>query len=201
MLRTAVAVLVTVLVGGAVLWHGTDGLKAFTAEGARRLAVLEQPRTMPDVRLIDMRGQELQLADENGRAVVVEFIYTTCPTLCTALGESFAKLQDAIKAAGLANRVRLVSISFDPARDGLEALKDYAEAHGADGRLWVTARPENELALHALLEAFGVIVIPDGAGGFVHNAALHVVDRQGRLKSIFDVGNEAQVLAAVRREQ
>jgi protein SCO1/2 len=156
---------------------------------------------MPDVRLIDMRGQELQLADENGRAVVVEFIYTTCPTLCTALGESFAKLQDAIKAAGLANRVRLVSISFDPARDGLEALKDYAEAHGADGRLWVTARPENELALHALLEAFGVIVIPDGAGGFVHNAALHVVDRQGRLKSIFDVGNEAQVLAAVRREQ
>jgi protein SCO1/2 len=201
MLRTAVAVLVTVLVGGAVLWHGTDGFKAFTTEGARRLAVLEQPRTMPDVRLIDMRGQKLQLADENGRAVVVEFIYTTCPTLCTALGESFAKLQDAIKAAGLANRVRLVSISFDPARDGLEALKDYAEAHGADGSLWVTARPENELALHALLEAFGVIVIPDGAGGFVHNAALHVVDRQGRLKSIFDVGNEAQVLAAVRREQ
>jgi protein SCO1 len=201
MLRTAVAVLVTVLMGGAVLWHGTDGFKAFTTEGARRLAVLEQPRTMPDVRLIDMRGQELQLADENGRAVVVEFIYTTCPTLCTALGESFAKLQDAIKAAGLANRVRLVSISFDPARDGLEALKDYAEAHGADGRLWVTARPENELALHALLEAFGVIVIPDGAGGFVHNAALHVVDRQGRLKAIFDVGNEAQVLAAVRREQ
>jgi len=201
MLRTAVAVLVTVLMGGAVLWHGTDGFKAFTTEGARRLAVLEQPRTMPDVRLIDMRGQELQLADENGRAVVVEFIYTTCPTLCTALGESFAKLQDAIKAAGLANRVRLVSISFDPARDGLEALEDYAEAHGADGRLWVTARPENELALHALLAAFGVIVIPDGAGGFVHNAALHVVDRQGRLKAIFDVGNEAQVLAAVRREQ
>jgi protein SCO1/2 len=156
---------------------------------------------MPDVRLIDMRGQELKLADENGQAVVVEFIYTTCPTLCTALGESFAKLQDAINAAGLANRARLVSISFDLSRNGPEALRDYAEAHGADGRLWITARPENEQALHALLEAFGVIVIPDGAGGFVHNAALHLVDGQGRLKAIFDVGNEAQVLAAIRREQ
>jgi protein SCO1 len=52
-----------------------------------------------------------------------------------------------------------------------------------------------------LLKAFGVTVIPDGAGGFVHNAALHVVDRQGRLIAIFDIGEELQVFAAVRRQQ
>jgi protein SCO1/2 len=189
------------VVASAALWQATDGLRTFTTEGARRLAVLEQPRPVPDVRLIDMRGRELTLTDQIGRAVIVEFIYTTCPTICTALGESFARLRSDIDAAGLADRFRLISISFDLARDGPEALRDYAEAHGADGRVWTVARPENELALSSLLKAFDVIVIPDGAGGFVHNAALHVIGQNGKLKAIFSIGEEAQVLAAAREEQ
>ena len=200
-MRTAVATLVIAVVAGAALWQATDGLRAFTTEGARRLAVLEQPRPVPDVRLIDVRGREQASTDENGRAVVVEFIYATCPTICTALGESFAKLRSDIDAAGLADRVRLISISFDLARDGPEALRDYAEAHGADGRVWTVARPENELALHSLLKAFDVIVIPDGAGGFVHNAALHVIGQNGKLKAIFSIGEEARVLATAREEE
>ena len=80
-------------------------------------------------------------------------------------------------------------------------LRDYAEAHGADGHVWTVARPESEQALYSLLKAFDVIVIPDGAGGFVHNAALQVVGQNGKLKAIFDVGEEAQVLAAAREEE
>jgi len=201
MLRTAITALAIALAGSAALWEGTDCLRAFTAEGARRLSVLKQPRPVPDVRLIDMRGQQLMLADGSGRAAVIEFFYATCPTICVALGESFARLRDEIKAAGLSEQVRLVSISFDLARDGPEALKAYADAHGADGRLWITARPENGEALAALLKTFGVTVIPDGSGGFVHNAALHVVDRHGKLRGIFDIGEEAQALATVRRGQ
>ena len=200
-MRTAVATLVIAVVAGAALWQATDGLRAFTTEGARRLAVLERPRPVPDVRLIDVRGREQASTDENGRAVVVEFIYATCPTICTALGESFAKLRSDIDAAGLADRVRLISISFDLARDGPEALRDYAEAHGADGQVWTVARPENELALHSLLKVFDVIVIPDGAGGFVHNAALHVIGQNGKLKAIFSIGEEARVLATAREEE
>ena len=147
MVRTAAATLVIAAVSGAVLWQATDGLRAFTTEGARRLAVLEQPRPIPDIRLIDMQGRELRFTDEIGRTIVVEFIYATCPTICTVLGESFAKLRADIDAAGLAARVRLVSISFDLLRDGPEALRDYAEAHGADGQVWTVARPQNEQTL------------------------------------------------------
>jgi len=200
MLRTAVAALAIASGVSAALWQGTDGLTAFTTEGARRLSVIELPRPVPAVRLIDMRGRELTLADEIGRAVVVEFIYATCPTICVSLGESFANLRDRIRAAGLADRARLISVTFDLG-DSLEALRDYAQAHGADGRLWITARPENEQALHALLKTFGVTVIPDGAGGFVHNVALHLVDRRGRLVAIFDIGEETQVLAGIRGQE
>jgi protein SCO1/2 len=201
MQRTAIATFIIALIFGAGLWQSTDGLRAFTTEGARRLSILQQPRSVPDVRLIDMSGRALTFADEIGRVVVVEFIYATCPTTCIALGESFAKLRDQSKAAGLADRVRLISISFDLARDGPEALRSYAQAHEADGRLWITARPENEQSLRALLKTFGVIVVPDGSGGFVHNAALHVVDQQGKLVKIFDIGEEAQILSALRSQQ
>ena len=48
-------------------------------EGPRRPSVIEQPRPLPAVRLIDLQGRQLTLAGEIGRAVVVEFIYATCP--------------------------------------------------------------------------------------------------------------------------
>ena len=40
--------------------------------------------------------------------------------------------------------------------------------------------------LEALLNAFGVVVLPDGAGGFVHNAAIYRVDADGRLTRVYD---------------
>jgi hypothetical protein len=67
MLRTAIAAVVVALVGGAGLWEGTVGFRAFTTQGARRISVLERPRVVPDVRLIDMEGRELTLAEENDR--------------------------------------------------------------------------------------------------------------------------------------
>lgn len=33
---------------------------------------------------------------------------------------------------------------------------------------------------------FGVVVLPDGGGGFVHNAAIDVIDAQGRLAGVYD---------------
>jgi protein SCO1/2 len=128
--------------------------------------------------------------------VVVEFIYTRCPLVCTSLGDAFAQLQGLVDKAGLRDRVKLVSISFDPADDE-ERMSDYARIHGADGVRWIIAKPKNPEELPTLLKSFGVIVIPDGEGGFVHNAALHVVGPDRRLTAIFDLGENKAVLEAL----
>jgi protein SCO1/2 len=60
-------------------------------------------------------------------------------------------------------------------------------------------RRNHPAALRALLDTFGVVVIPDGMGGFVHNAAIHLVDEEGRLGAIYDLGEERAVLAALGR--
>jgi protein SCO1/2 len=105
--------------------------------------------------------------------------------VCLALGASFARLQDEVRRAKR-DDLKLLSISFDPQRDTADALRAYAETQGADASIWSMARVGDAAELRRLLDAFGVVVIPDEFGGFTHNAAIHLVDRSGRLSMIVD---------------
>ena len=49
--------------------------------------------------------------------------------------------------------------------------------------------PSDEKALQTLLDRFGVVVIPDGMGGYEHNAALLVMNGKGQLVRIFDLAD------------
>ena len=190
MKRTGRSVVMTVLVavlGVGALWRGTDGFASFTAEAARRAEILRAPRPLPAVTLEDQDGRAFRLQDYGGKLLAVEFIYTRCSTVCRALGAAFKRIRDRVPPSLLGSGFALVSISFDSVRDDQRSLKAYGDAFGADGRHWRIARVRDAADLELLLEAFGVIVIPDGLGGFEHNAAIHLLDREGRLASIEDI--------------
>jgi protein SCO1 len=178
------------------LWTETDGLRALTAESARRLAVAGAPVVVPPTHLELATGKSIKFADLAGDIVFVDFIYTRCPTLCVALGTNFARLQAAVRRTGR-DDIRLLSISFDPEYDTPEALRAYGEAYGADMRLWSLARVSDGAELKRLLTAFGIVVIPDEFGGFTHNAAIHLVDRNGRLARIYDQDDVEAALEGV----
>ncbi|WP_026381863.1 SCO family protein [Afifella pfennigii] len=191
------ASLAVVAVGAGLLWQATDGGRALTTETARRLEALRAAPAVPNVQLQSMTGATQKLAGD-GRVRLVEFIYTSCPTICQVAGSEMARLAADIRAAGLADKVKLISLSFDPRNDDPPALMAYGKAHGADGTLWSVARPADSDSLPALLDAFGVVVIEDGWGGYVHNTAIHVVDGQGRLRAILDDDDVAGALAAAQ---
>ena len=178
--------LLIIAFGSVSLWQATDGLSALTTEGARRLQVAAAPMDLPDLFLEDMGGGEVILGEPDDGLTFAEFIYTTCPTICREAGEEMARLRDRLVEDGLVDQVRLLSISFDPAYDDPAAMTVYGELHDADGQIWTIARPDPD-DLAAMLEGFGVQVIPDEYGGFEHNAALHLIDRSGRLSGIFDI--------------
>lgn len=184
-MRTVVAATAILLAGAAAFLAETEGLAAFTSETARRRAVERSPPALPAMVLRDPDGAPIDLPT-SGRAMLLEFVYTRCPTLCVTLGASFARIQGELARAGVPPAVQLLSVSFDPERDGPEALRAYGEAHGADPARWRVVVPERAADLRALLDTLGVVVIPDGEGGFVHNAALHRIDREGRLAAILD---------------
>jgi protein SCO1/2 len=103
------------------------------------------------------------------------------------MGMIFKQIRDQIPKESLGRDFTLISISFDPEHDDPANLKKYGETYGADGKIWRIARVSDKAQLKSLLDAFGIIVIPDEFGGFEHNAALHLVDRDGRLRLISDI--------------
>ncbi|PKP75984.1 MAG: SCO family protein [Alphaproteobacteria bacterium HGW-Alphaproteobacteria-6] len=195
-MHPALASLGALALGLGALGLATDGFAALTTEGARRLAALRTAPEMPRVAIETMAGS-IEPLPAASRATVVEFIYTTCPDICQAAGDEMARLRDRLAKGPLSGRVRLVSVSFDPARDDPARMADYGRWHEADGAVWTVARPADARDLPNLLDAYGVTVIPDRIGGFTHNTALHVVTPEGRLAAILDMDDLAGAEAAL----
>lgn len=182
----------------------THGFQAWTAEGARRLEVALAPVATPAVPVDgpEVASGSLAAMLANGQDVtLVEFIYTHCQTVCLSLGSIFQQMQASLQAAGAgdgADRVRLLSISFDPRRDTPPVLRAYAARLQADTQRWRFVRVPDAPATERLLRAFQVVVVPDGRGDFEHNAALLVVDRAGRLVRVFDIAEQQLALDYAR---
>jgi protein SCO1/2 len=180
---TAIALAGVIAMAFACGHAATHGFRALTSDKARQIELASSPRQVPSVQLVDSRNRltDLRSAVREKPYTVVALVYTQCTTLCllTTSGEAYlqAKLQD----AGLEHRVGLLTISFDPARDTPEALARYAHRVRARSQLWTIATVSQPSELDGLLRAFGVVVIPDGDGGFVHNGALFLVDQEGRI--------------------
>lgn len=172
---------VVTLLGGA-----TRGFRVWTTDTARAVDVAAHPMAVPRVALVDAQRAPQSIADAS-RATIVDFVYTRCVTLCGTLGATYQQLQADIVRRGVADRVRLLTISFDPAWDTPERLQYYAIAMHPDPAVWTIATLSDTNQLEGLLRTFGIRVIPDSAGGFVHNAALHVVNPAGQLVAILPI--------------
>lgn len=92
--------------------------------------------SLSDAALVDQDGAPVRFRSEaiGDHVVVVDFVFTTCTTVCPALSAIFARVQEQL-GDRLQRGVRLVSVSLDPARDTPARLKAYAARHGA-GPSW-----------------------------------------------------------------
>ncbi len=196
--RTAVAAALVFAAGLAVAHSITDGFEAYTLESARRLQALRAPAAVPDLPLDLADGGRSGLAGLPGQVLLVDFVYTRCPTVCGALGSVYVQLGQRLAAEIAAGKVRLLSVTFDPEHDGPAQLRAYRARYSADAAGWELGRPASGADMQRWLSAFGVVVIPDGLGGYAHNAAVHVVGPDRRLVAIHDLQDGGRVVDTVR---
>jgi len=197
LLPTFAACLIALALGLGLVYRATDGGRAFTTESLRRSEVARRPVPIPDLQVLDAVGrtQSLRelLAREN-RAWIVDFVYTRCQSICTSLGTVYQQLQGEIIARGLAGRVGLLTISFDPVNDGPSALQEYALRMRMQPAAWQIVSLARVQDRSLLLDSFGIMVIAAPLGEFEHNAALHIVDRRSRLVGIVDISEPRAAL-------
>ena len=185
-LRTLLASVVLLVAGIGVLTAATNGFRAYTTETARRIHISEHPPQVPALTLQTASGEHINLEELRGRWLLVDFIYTRCKTYCSVQGGVFARLQQQLSGPIAADKVKLLSISFDPTHDEPAALTNYQRLQGDHGAGWIVARPLDQAELATLMHAFVVVAVADGWGGFVHNAAIAVVNPDGKLVAILD---------------
>jgi protein SCO1/2 len=106
--------------------------------------------TLPDAALLDQQGEPVRLAALVGEdPVAIQFIFTTCSTICAPMGAIFGRLQE-----NLPEGARLLSISVDPVRDTPERLRAWAGRFNA-GERW-TQLTGDKKEVDDLLKALGV---------------------------------------------
>lgn len=192
------ATLCVLAAGFGSLALGTGGWTVWTAESARRQAVLANPRPLPEYPLLDSRGGVFSLGPGDARLAVVDMIYTRCPSVCQAMGLQFRQLQGELAAFGWLDEVALVSLTFDPANDDDRALNEYLRRYGAAEPQWRAARFAEDAHLQDVLGLLGVVVIPEPRVGFVHNAAFYLIE-DGRVVEILDWDDRGGLFDALRR--
>jgi protein SCO1/2 len=142
------------------------GVAVPRAQEAQHAPPAAEPR-IPDVDCLDQNGKKLRFHTDlvKGKVVVISFIYTTCPTLCTRIGESTARLQAAL-GDRVGRDVHLISVSIDPVTDTPQKLKAWgARLKAKDGWTMVTGE---KAEMDRLLK----VLIGDPTGQKLHSPLL-----------------------------
>ena len=109
----------------------------------------------PDVTLTDMNGSKVRLASALGHEgpVMLQFIFTTCPTICPVMSGTFAAARG--KFGAELKKVRMISITIDPEHDTPERLRNYARKFRAGEQwLFLTGGADDILAVQKSFDAY-----------------------------------------------
>ncbi len=104
----------------------------------------------PAVTLVDASGRAVDFAavlDHEG-PVLLQFIFTTCPTICPVMSATFGAVEDELAQ----ETVRLVSISIDPEHDTPARLAEHGRKFGAGPSWWLLTGERQ--AIDAVQKAF-----------------------------------------------
>ena len=131
-----------------------------------------------DAKLEDQDGRAITLASLQGAPVLASMFYTGCSMVCPMIFETvhanLRALPERQRAA-----VRMLMVSFDPARDTVAVLKKTADAHNCDSR-WTLARCSEPTA-RKVAAVLGIQYRNLADGEFNHSSSIAVLDPRGRI--------------------
>jgi cytochrome oxidase Cu insertion factor (SCO1/SenC/PrrC family) len=143
-----------------------------------------------DFVLTNQNGQAVTLGDLRGCVWVADIIFTRCAGPCPRMTRQMKQLQDALPPE---SRAKLVTLTTDPDFDTPEVMKAYAARFEANADRWLFLRGTKKAIAALAIDSLKLTAIEkkaeerqDPADLFIHSTILVVVDKQGRLRGIFE---------------
>ncbi|HYB23866.1 MAG TPA: SCO family protein [Solirubrobacteraceae bacterium] len=158
--RVMLSLLALLIAAGAVALATIGGSSRAKAQRAKALsehfqaaAVLEPPTPAPALALRNYLGQPVNIDSYRGKAVLVTFLYTTCPDICPLITSDLRVAQNLMSAATRA-KLQIIAVSVDPRVDTRQAVAAFLARHGMTGRMLYLTGSARELA--GVWKAWGV---------------------------------------------
>jgi len=154
---------------------------------------------IPDVVLEDADGVKLPLATVLGgdKPVMLNFIFTTCGTICPVMSAVFATVREDLGADG--ERIRMVSISIDPEQDTPSVLREYAKKLDAGpGWVFLTGRLADIITVQQAFGAFRGNKMTHQPFTFLRSSPASQWVRIGEIVSADNLEREARAMLAAR---
>lgn len=136
---------------------------------------------VPGFELMDQNDKKISNKDYLGKVYVVEFFFTTCPTICPKMNQSMLELQEAFY--GNPN-FGLASITIDPEHDTAAVLKEHANLLGVKHYNWHFLTGDKEYIYNLANKGFNLYAGENNkaAGGFEHSGLFALVDKDGKIR-------------------
>ena len=146
------------------------------------LVINNEKRKMPDFAFINQDSLLITNNDYKDKIYIVEFFFTTCPTICPIMNRNMLKLE---KEFGKKDDFGIASFSIDPEHDRPMVLKQYAEDYGITSLNWHMLTTNDRAKVFELsnkgLNIFSEIN-PEVTGGFEHQGYFALIDKKGYIR-------------------
>lgn len=142
--------------------------------------------TVQDFNLTNQMGQQVNLKQLPGKVILVNFFFTSCPSICPPMMKNLEKIQQAyIKNDTL---LQMISLTVDPERDSSEHLRMYGVKHNINpDNWWLVTGDKKTIYDWARNEVF--VSVTKGDGGpddFIHTEKLVLLDKDRNIRGYYD---------------
>ncbi|WP_309641772.1 SCO family protein [Flavobacterium sp.] len=135
----------------------------------------------PKFELTDQNNKTITNADYKGKVYVLEFFFSTCPSICPIMNKSMIGIQN--QFFGNPN-FGIVSITIDPEHDTAEVLKAHAEALGVKSSNWHFLTGDKKYIYDLANKGFNLYAGENSKvnGGFEHSGLFALIDKNGNIR-------------------
>ena len=147
---------------------------------------------IPEFSLITEQNQERGSAQMKGKITIVDFFFTSCPSICPVMSTEMERVDDAFRNN---KDVQIYSISIDPEYDTPEVLASYAQKHLATPDKWYFLTGDKS-EIYNLARCGFILPTLDGMGDpeeFIHSDKFILVDELGRIRGYYSGTNREEV--------
>jgi protein SCO1/2 len=150
--------------------------------------------TVPEFSFTNQFGETTTMEDFEGDIMVVDFFFTTCPTICPIMTKQMSRLQWMLEDAAY-DDVAFLSHTVNPKNDTPEVLLAYGEEAEADFDKWTFVTGDQEKIFKQGFEGYLLSTQEDSAaaGGFLHSSLFVLLDRDRHIRGFYDGTSSKEV--------